>query len=44
MVEYTPELKRDELEDVEWNEFVLTLAREYGIIDFINVLEESQNV
>ena len=44
MVEYTPELKRDELEDVEWDEFVLTLARDQGIIDFINVLEESQNV
>lgn len=44
MVEYTPELKRDELEDVEWNEYVLTQAREYGKIDFLTEVEDSQNV
>ena len=40
---FYPELDMDELDNVEWDEFVLTLAREQGIIDFQLEVEEAQN-
>jgi len=43
MVEYTPELEMDEQDNQEWDEFVLTLAREQGIIDFLNIVEAKQS-
>ena len=43
MLEYTPEIEMDEVDNVEWDEFALTLAREQGIIDFQLEVEEAQN-
>ena len=37
------QLEMDEVENAEWDEFVLTLAREQGIIDFLDIVEDSQN-
>ena len=44
MLNLTPELEMNEQENQEWDEFVLTLAREQGIIDFLTIVEEAQNV
>ena len=43
MTEYTEQLEMDEVENAEWDEFVLTLAREQGIVDFLTEVEEAQN-
>jgi hypothetical protein len=37
------QLEMDEVDNAEWDEFVLTLAREQGIVDFLTEVEEAQN-